>query len=447
LQYSVGKTVKRWLLPGVLGGALVAAAVWGGVRSAQAEALLRAQNNAYTRCVYEITAHMGNLETDMAKLMVSGSPGMNVALLADIVRRADGAVNSITHLPLAQPAAGGVTGFANTVGDYARALLEQAGRGDPLTYEQLEQLKDLHSSCVLLNTQLQSVAQEPINFAAISSDSFFSWDEDAFSARLYEINQNGPELPALIYDGPFSDALTGSAPRGLPAGVVDEETARSNAAQYLGLPDAQVLQSLGLCDGAMPAFCFNGSDENGDPVYLQVSRQGGKVLLMLRECTVQEGSITTEQCILAAQEFLQRSGIGPVTATWSQKYDGTVVINFAARQSDVVLYSDLIKVKVRTDTGQVTAVDAAGYYMNHKERTLAQPAAALQDVRPLVSAQLAVHSERLCLIPLDGGQEALAWEFTGTFADETYIVYMDAHSGDELQVFKIINTQTGPLTV
>ncbi|MDD3242129.1 MAG: germination protein YpeB [Eubacteriales bacterium] len=447
MRYEGKELLKRWLLPAVLAAALVAAVVWGATRSAQVSALEMEQNNAYTRSVYEVTEHMGIVELDLAKLMVSGSPGVNVSLLAEIARRADGAVQSVTSLPLAQSASGSFTGFANTVGDYARALLEQASRGDPLTYEQIEQLKQLHSNCVMLNTQLKNMAQEPITFARITSESFFNWEGDELSSKLYEINQNGPEIPALIYDGPFSDALTGKAAKGLAAGIAEEAAAMAEAARYLGLNDTQSIESLGLCEGALSAFCFNATDKNGDPVYLQVSRQGCKVVLMLRDCAAQQGSITLEQCTQVAQEFLKSNGIEPVISTWTQQYGGMAVINFAAKQDSAVLYPDLIKVKVRTDTGEVAAVDAAGYYMNHTQRTLTTPQKPLEEVRQLVSSQLDIQREQLCVIPTDGGEERLVWEFMGKFADETYIVYLDVATGDEVKVFKIINTQTGALTV
>lgn len=427
--------------------ALVAAVIWGGTQASQAQTLRRQQDNAYARSLYELTDNMGNVELGLAKLMISGSPGVNVALLSDIARRSDSVVQNISSLPLAQSAAGDLTGFANLVGDYCRSLLEQASRGDPLTYEQIEQLKTLHNNCVLINSDLKNISQQSISFSQMSIDSYFNWENDELSTKLYEMNQNGPQLPTLIYDGPFSDALTGRMPQGLPAGVIDEEAAKAEVVRFLGISDDSSLESLGLCEGSISAYCFNAVNQQGNQVYLQVSRQGGKVVMMMEESEAQPGTITVEQCEQIGREFLKDNGIDSLVATWTQQYSNMAVINFAAKDGETVLYPDLVKVKVRMDTGTVAAIDATSYYMNHVARNIATPAISLDDARALVSTQLDIEREQLCVIPTDGGNEQLAWEFMGKFAEETYIIYLNAESGDEIQVFKVINTETGSLTV
>ncbi|MDD4797602.1 MAG: germination protein YpeB [Eubacteriales bacterium] len=438
---------KRWVFPAVMVAALVTTGIWGGTQAAQVRQLRRAQDTAYARSLYELTDNMGNVELGLAKLMIAGSPGVNVALLSDIARRSDGVVQNVSSLPLAQAAAGDLMGFANLVGDYCRSLLEQASRGDPLTFEQIEQLKQLHNNCALINTDLKTISQQSVSFSQMRIDSFFNWESDDLSTKLYEMNQNGPQLPTLIYDGPFSDALTGRTPKGLPTGVIDEEAAKAEVVRFLGLGDAGSLEPLGLCEGNISAYCFNAVNTQGNPVYLQVSRQGGKVIMMMEEVQAQAGTLSVEQCEQIGRDFLKDSGIEPVVSTWTQQYSNMAVINFAACDGDTTLYPDLIKVKVCMDTGAVAALDATSYYMNHAGRSLGTPGIPMDEARALVSMQLDIQREQLCVVPADGGNEKLAWEFMGKFAEETYIIYLSAENGDEIQVFKVINTETGSLTV
>ena len=44
-------------------------------------------------------------------------------------------------------------------------------------------------------------------------------------------------------------------------------------------------------------------------------------------------------------------------------------INYAAVQEGVLLYPDLIKVKIAMDTGEVCSVECTGYIFNHTKRS------------------------------------------------------------------------------
>ena len=50
--------------------------------------------------------------------------------------------------------------------------------------------------------------------------------------------------------------------------------------------------------------------------------------------------------------------------------DGICVVNFAQMEGDAICYTDLIKVGVALDNGEIVSIDARGYLMNHKDRTI-----------------------------------------------------------------------------
>ena len=54
-------------------------------------------------------------------------------------------------------------------------------------------------------------------------------------------------------------------------------------------------------------------------------------------------------------------------------------------------------------------------------------------------------SARLCLLPVNG-QERLCWQFTLSQDDGAYISYIDAITGAELQLEKVIQLEFGPVT-
>ncbi len=58
-----------------------------------------------------------------------------------------------------------------------------------------------------------------------------------------------------------------------------------------------------------------------------------------------------------------------------------------------------------------------------------------------------VKMKRLALIPTEGGSKKLCHEFKGKYAGEDFIVYIDAKTGKEANILKIIHTENGMLVM
>lgn len=126
---------------------------------------------------------------------------------------------------------------------------------------------------------------------------------------------------------------------------------------------------------------------------------------------------------------------------------GVVVLNYAARQEEVILYSDLIKVYVDRDTGEVCGMDARNYYANHRERTLSLPQLTREQAQERLNTAIQVEKISLALIPLTGETEVLCYECKGTLGEDFYIVYINAITGEEEQIFQVIDSENGDLVV
>jgi germination protein YpeB len=131
-------------------------------------------------------------------------------------------------------------------------------------------------------------------------------------------------------------------------------------------------------------------------------------------------------------------------ASYYQVYDGLAVIHFAALQDGVLLYPDQLKLQIRMDTGEVVGLEAHQYLMNHTQRTNLAPALTQEQALESVSPQLAVEQVRLCVIP-EGSSERLCYEITGTTNQQTYMVYIDAATGEEADVLMLMDGAEGPL--
>jgi len=136
-----------------------------------------------------------------------------------------------------------------------------------------------------------------------------------------------------------------------------------------------------------------------------------------------------------------------MTESYYEIDDGIITINFAYEQDNVLCYTDLIKIAVSMENGDIVSYDARGFWVNHQERNLAQPAISVEQAREVLSPQLTVENSRLALIPTGGKNEALCWEFRceGT-AGDSVLVYVNAATGTEQEILLLIEDENGVLT-
>lgn len=424
--------------------ALLGVLIWGLDRENRRANRARQVTSLLTQSYYELVDGVGSLNNDLMKLMVSASPGTNVTLLSKLSAQAQSAAESLAALPGGHGALQGAMGFLNQVGDMTGSLLKKTGSGLPLSQSELEQIDQLAVSCQQIYQRLAQLGpQEVVRYE--DEDFYEAAPEGAVLAQaLGGSGDQAMDYPSLIYDGPFSDSLKGLAAKGLEGlPVVEEAQARQVAAQALGMDEASVT-AAGSEQGQIEAYLFAGQDLN---VTAAVTRQGGKLLWMMADRAVGEAGISLEEAEGIAAAAADQWGFGAVRPSWSQSVDGIATVSLIPTLGEAGVYPDMIKVKIALDNGQVLGMDATAYWMNHVERTLPAVAVSRTEAADLVSAQLAVENVQLAVIPTDGGGEKLCWEVEATFGSGRFFVYLDGQTGQEAQIFRVIETEEGALTM
>ena len=177
-----------------------------------------------------------------------------------------------------------------------------------------------------------------------------------------------------------------------------------------------------------------------------VTQQGGKILWLTPDTADFPAEKTIAECRENALQFLSDHGYENMQFTYFQIYQGLAVLSFAATQGDTLLYPDLVKVQMRLDQAQAVGLESRNYWQNHSARGLLQPTLSPEEAKAFVSPQLQIEKTQLCLIPTDAG-ERLCYEFQGAFNGDTYLLYIDAHSGEEADLLKLVESTAGLETV
>lgn len=398
------------------------------------------------RALLEAVDAMQDVEVRLSKLLVSTGMEQSVSLLTQTARQAGEAQQNLSQLPLRYAAVSDTMTFVNQLGDYTQVLCDKLLGGAALTNQDLQQVTSILEGCAQLNTQLSALSGAIWDGTAVEDAQMWSDTVEAPAALEQATGTgNGIEYPSLIYDGPFSDGRHDATPKGLYGEEVEREVAREAVRKYIGEARVGDVTDAPDTGGTIPAYGFQATV--GDTVLdVQVTKKGAQVLFMMPENAQYSVQKSMQECIVAAYEFLTERGYGHMEPSFYQSYNGMAVINFAAMQEGVLLYPDLVKVQVRMDTAEVVGIEANNYLMNHVERTGLAPALTKEQAQAWVSDQLAVERVRLCVIPKESG-ERLCYEFSGTYAGLYYLVYVDANTGEQADVLRIVDVDGARLTV
>ena len=133
--------------------------------------------------------------------------------------------------------------------------------------------------------------------------------------------------------------------------------------------------------------------------------------------------------------------------TYYLKQEGIVTINYAPTQENVVMYPDLVKVKVALDNGEILGIETTGYLNNHTQRDVSKVKITKEEAKKSLNKQLQIESEGLAVIPTEWQSEILCYEIKGKVEDREFLVYMNAENGREEDILIITNTPNGTLTM
>jgi germination protein YpeB len=449
--------MKHWIVPAVLAIALIFTGVWGYQQYQLNQEYMRHMENIYQKSFYELVGNVGSVESGLAKLMVSGDRSQHAILLSEISRQAQAAQMDLGQLPVSHIVLDKTSKFLNQLADYAYFLNKKVAGGKIINNKEMENLMHLHENAVRLNEELTKLTAETLKentgwgeLMRSAKTSFYEVSDDIYSKQFVNIQKTGIEYPTLIYDGPFSEALDQKLGSLLEGSTVTEQQAMDIALNFIG-PDraVRIEKSSGSSNGILDTWGFQVwvKEEPENPLFISVSKQGGKVVNVIGQRKVEKEVLTIEQAMERAAEFLEEKGYKGMEGTYQQTFDGISTINFAYAQDDIIFYPDLIKVKIALDNGRIYGLEARNYLLSHRERKIKEPSLTMEEAEKLVNPNLEILSSRMAVIPTEGKRERLCYEFKGTLGEKRFIVYIDANTGEEADILQIIDTGNGSLTI
>ena len=447
-------SLKKGHMFSIIVGLLIVVAILGFILYKKQREYRQASENSYNAAFFELVDYVQNVETYLAKSLISSTPEHGAETLTNLWREANLAQAYLSRLPIESQELENTEKFLNQVSDYSYSLSRKNIYNESLSDEDFNNLKELHTYSQELENTLNQLSDD-LNTGRFSWGELTEKGTVAFAQQVDNISkesfsnleENFHEYSGLIYDGAFSEHLTNAEPKGLTGDNIDEDQAKEIAENFIGIENIKETSNLGYFENAtISNYGFSIKKNNDETVNISISKKGGHVISMNANRDVNTESITQEQADEKGKQYLESKGFSNMKETYYLKQDGIVTINYAYNQDNVVMYPDLIKVKVALDNGEILGLESTGYLNNHQKRDISNVKITKEEAKKNLNKNLEITSEGMAVIPTEWKTEILCYEFKGKVDEREFLVYINAENGKEEDVLVITNTPNGTLT-
>ncbi len=398
--------------------------------------------NVYQRNYYELVESVNSTDTKISKLLASNNEDFQAKMLTEISQSAKEMQSNIASLPLSSDMISTSVRFINQMSGYTQILEEKLAKGQKLSEQDVQTLNEIHDTLTEMKRFLNHMSQDMSQgYSITEASSNMNGDFDEFSSDFAQMKSQGTDYPTMIYDGPFSDSVVNQKIVGLSGSEVTKEEAYQKVDNVF--KNIFNLKYQGETEGKFSTYNFSMQNADDIKLYAQVTKVGGNILTVSGNVETDVTNIDIQQAEKIAIDFAKENGVENAEVVWSEVLNGQAYFNIAPKQAGIVLYPDLVKVKVDLEFGDVVGYDAITYFTNHKQRNLAQATFSLDKAKTSIDESFEVKGNRLVLAPLDFNREVLCYEFECERNDATYYIYINAQTGLEENILKVVKTDDG----
>ena len=405
----------------------------------------------YERGLTELSEHLNKIETTLTKGIYAGTPAGATNLAMTLWSESGAAKSCLSQIPTYGSDLANTYKFLSQVGEYSLSLAKNLQRGQGVTEEEHQTLKQLASLSTAMSDNIDDLCttmeqsggwKDKVTGIVEQTDS--AQAADTLFDSLKNLEETVSDYPTLLYDGPFSEHILQATPKLLETlSVVTEANSCTKLAQLLKTKESDLGEATLTENGTIPCYVYN-----TDTLSAAVTRQGGVISYFQQLRDVGEPKLQYEDCIPLAADFLKGMGLGEFKESYYTVSEGVCLINFAYLEGDVVCYTDLIKVGVALDNGDIISFNAQGYIMNHTKRNLPSPKHTVKEAKKVLSPYVTVQQSRLAIVPLNARTEKLCYEFLcHGQEEEELLIYVNADTLEEESLLIVLKTDGGTLTI
>ncbi len=396
----------------------------------------------YTSSYYSMVDNVNNLSVDLSKYSTLSTAKAKMDNIQDMMVDCNYILAGLSILPIDEENVVSSTKFFNQVNGLCEAYLNQLSDGKDLSKEQ-ELMFDkigLVVGRIKANFNEQNAGMHDTNFNFVDASIFDNTGMNELSEGLGDLTDGSIEYPAMIFDGPFSTALETNKVLGLG----EKEYSVQEAKEYLENVVFKNREKLEIShvrstDGDVATYDFMVKVE-GKEFNVQVSKIGCLLITLSSYAEGGDPIMSKEQAVEISKIFANNIGFENMESVWVETRENVVYINLVNVQDGVLLYPDMVKVKVDLTSQEIIGFEAVNYAFNHRIREI-EFNLSEQDAEKLLGFDYEVLKTSKAIIRLDNGKEVCVYEFITERIDGTFFYYIDANKMEIVKTLKLVNIQ------
>lgn len=405
--------------------------------SYQAEAM-------YQRNFGELTDSVEAMHDQLAQLLVTASQERLLSGLANLWREVYSAISSLGALPIAMHQLEQTDLLLHDIAEYSYYLMRKnVLQQNPLSTEDWSQLEEFYHRFHIVYQELESLESTVLSENFQLSALMLEDEENPVQTTFQSIEHQVTALPErTIIEGvrkiePELHAINGKQ--------ISESQAINNANQFLTTLQQRLYQhndatalkgeiAFRLDHTNLPVYGIAYPDNQ----YIEVSQVGGQILQYYCSQNLSPAVYTLEQVEEKAASILQMLVDATMICVEREADDAIANFVFVPEQDGVYLYSDMIKLQLSLYDGTLLSFDQTAYQTMHHQRVFAAPLLSKEAVLNNRNPNFRLSSVHLALIPdVYYDREVLTYELRGNLIGETFSIFVDAQTGQELRIVRL----------
>lgn len=410
--------------------------------------------NTYNEAFSNVVEYINKIEKSLAKATISKSAEYSTETLTKIWDNSNLALAYLSHIPIADDGLSQTVKFLNQVSDYTYTLSKKGMSQENLTDEELNNLQELHKYCIELGVSLNQIEQDlytgDAKWQDLTKQNNLQFAQAVDNVTVFSsIDSNFEEYEGLIYDGAYSDHIEKVEKKGLTGNDISEDEAEQIVRSFFDGQEIKNITRNGFIENAsIPVYDFtiefNNSEESAG---MNIAKKGGHIVQFDKNRKVSESKITKEEAKEIGKSFLDGKEFKNMEPTYCSITENIVTVNYAYSQDGVIIYPDLVKVKIAMDDGEILGLESSGYLNSHEERTIGEAKITIEQAKENLNSNLQIQSEGRAIIPTKWKTEILCYEFKGKVEDTEFLVYVNCETGKEEDILVVVDNENGEITM
>lgn len=441
----------RAILIGVLTLGVAGTAFWGYQEHREKNAILINAENNYQRAFHTLTYKVDLLHDKIGTTLAMNSRKSLSPALAEVWRLTSEAHNSVGQLPLTLLPFNKTEEFLVNIGDFSYRTAVRDLDKEPLSKKEYESLQKLYSQAADIQQDLRKVQHLVLknNLRWMDVEMALASGKEAADNTIidgfktvektvegYEETDLGPTFVSLEKKNRDYKHVKGKE--------ITAEEAVVKAKKFSGFDNHQMkAQVTENGEGSDYGFysVFLRDRKTNQEASMDIMKKGGYPIWYILSREVRKQNISLNEATDNAVRFLKENGFTNLELFESAQYNNIGVFTFVAKENNIRIYPDAIKIKIALDNGKLIGFSADDYLRANHKREFPKPAITLEDAKTKINPQVKIMDEGLAVINNDISEEVLCYDFLGVLGDDTYRIFINAENGHEEKVEKLQNAE------